>query len=498
MIELHPNSYSAYSLMHEGVLALARAEMQGFRVDVDYVFRKKEHLKRKIVRLEEKFKDTDFYKGWEKAMRGKKVNINSPTQLGHYLYNVMGIEPVKYTEGGKAGGNKKGATDEEALKQLDIPELNILLEKGKIKKTIDVLEGFYNEQVDGFIHPFYNLHTVRTFRSSSDSPNFQNTPKRDEEQMKICRRAIFPRLGHQLMEIDFGQLEVRISACYNKDKKLINDILHGDMHSDMATEIFMLDDIESKLNSQNKITKSGHKNLRQAAKNGFVFPQFYGDYYKNCVQNIAMNWCKLPQGKWSYGQGIVIDEIGKSFRQYYISDHLISKGIKEYGKIVRTEMGTKVTGFLRHVQKIENSFWNQRYTQYRDWKEEHFEEYQKRGYIDTLTGFRCSGVMRKNDVSNYPVQGAAFHCLLWSLIQTDKFIYELAKLDTRIIGQIHDSLILDVNPNELELVAKTIHRITTKDLLEHWNWIILPLEVDADLFQVDGSWIDKVEEFKLN
>ena len=80
----------------------------------------------------------------------------------------------------------------------------------KIKGTY--LEAFVREQTDGFIHPFYNLHNVRTYRSSSADPNFQNIPKRDKESMKICRRAILPRPGHMLVEADFSALEVNIDV----------------------------------------------------------------------------------------------------------------------------------------------------------------------------------------------------------------------------------------------------------------------------------------------
>jgi DNA polymerase I-like protein with 3'-5' exonuclease and polymerase domains len=492
-MQINSNSQKAYQLFHDGILALSRTEMQGFRVDVDYIKRKLEFLQRKMERCERKFKESDFYADWQKNTKGV-VNINSGPQLGEYLYTVKKLTPAKYTKGGKTGENKKGSTDEEALKQLGIPELNSYYEeKTRIKKSTDVLSGFLSEQVDGVLHPFYNLHLARTFRSSNSDPNMQNVPIRDEEMMQICRKAIYPRIGHQLLEVDFGQLEVRISACYNKDEKLIYDILHGDMHTDMAAEIFMIDDICDKLNSKNPVTKTGHKLLRQAAKNGFVFAEFYGDYYKNTAENLACNWGKLPKiGKWKYGQGPIIDEIGKPFRPYYLSDHLIGKGIKEFGSVSKTERGWIASGFMKHIKDIEDNFWNVRYKIYKQWKEDWFEQYQKTGYIDSLTGFRFSGVMNKKETSNYPVQSAAFHCLLWSLVQFDKFIIE-NNLDSRIIGQIHDSLIIDVNPKELDLVGKTIHRITTNDLLKYWEWVIVPLEIDASICPVDGSWVEKTK-----
>ena len=103
--------------------------------------------------------------------------------------------------------------------------------------------------------------------------------------------------------------------------------------------------------------------------------------------------------------------------------------------------------------------------------------------------------MGRNDAINYPIQGAAFHCLLWSFIELDR-IMRVEGWNTRLIGQIHDAIIFDVDPKELRHVTKTIRRVTCKDLPKAWPWIITPLDVDADLCPVDGSWANK-EKFKL-
>jgi DNA polymerase-1 len=327
------------------------------------------------------------------------------------------------------------------------------------------------EQVDGYIHPFLNLHTVRTYRSSSNSPNLQNIPKRDKEAMKICRRAIFPRPGHQLIEIDFGALEVSIAACYHKDKNMIKYLTsdHSDMHGDVAAQIFCVDNFDKK-------KYPGHKYIRSATKNSFVFPQFYGDYYGNNTDCLC-KWCNLPHARWKKGQGVDFVD-GQT-----VADHLISKGIKSY------------EDFKQHLKEIEDDFWNNRFRAYGRWKLRWHKQYQKKGYFDTHTGFRCSGVMRKNEVINYPVQGSAFHCLLWSFIQIDK-IAKKENWNSRIVNQIHDAVIVDTHPDELEHVAKTIVDITCNKLQEHWDWIIVPLSVDADICDVDAPWSEK-KSYKL-
>lgn len=459
MIKINPRTRGAYELLHDGTLAFAVAERQGICIDVNYVQKKKSHLIKKINRLEEKFKDSKFYKHWEHVK--KNPNFYSDKQLAHFLYNVKKLNPIKTTS-----KSEQGSVDNESLRKLNIPELDILLEIKKVKKMYDVLDGFEREQVNEILHPFFNLNLVRTFRSSSDSPNFQNVPKRDDEMMKICRRAIIPRKDHQLIEIDYGQLEVRISACYNNDNKLIHDVLHGDMHSDMAMEIFKIDKINKKI--------PGHNTLRQAAKNGFVFPQFYGDYYKKCAVNIC-EWVKLPEERWKEGMGIYLGKDTDIDGDVTISDLLICNGIKSFDQ------------FTEHIRNIENEFWNKRYYEYQAWKERWWKGYQKYGYIDMKTGFRCSGIMTFNDCINYPVQGAAFHCLLWSFIKTNKLIQE-QNLDTKLIGQIHDSMILDANPKELDYLIPKIKEITCEKLPKEWEWITVPLNVDIDVFDINHSW----------
>jgi DNA polymerase-1 len=458
---LNPRTFEAYNLLHNGILALSRAEQQGIRVDTVYLERKKKQLTRRIDLLEEEFKDTKLYRHWEHTVHGK-ININSNTQLAHYLYNVKKIKIEKETVSGQ------GATDDEALKQMNLPELNTLLEMRKLKKIRDTyLDSFDREQVDGYMHPFFNLHLVATFRSSSNSPNFQNIPKRDEETMQLVRKALFPRPGHQLLEADLSGAEVRLAACYHKDSTMIKYITNpkSDMHADMAKQLFIIDKFDKNLES--------HSLLRSATKNGFVFPQFYGDYYKNCAINLACNWGKLPQGKWGRGQGVPVDT-----ENFTLSDHFVSKGI------------ISLDDFINHVKKIETDFWGNRFSEYAAWKERWYTIYKKYGYVDLLTGFRCSGYMDKKQTINFPVQGASFHCLLWSFTRIDEIMRE-EKWDTKLIGQIHDSIIFDVHPAELEHVKEVIKRVITVELREHWEWLIVPIDMDMEICGVDESWAEK-------
>lgn len=452
--------YDAYQLFHKGILALARAEMNGLRIDDAYTQKTKLKLTKQIEKLEVDFLNTEFAKKWQKHSKSK-INLNSNLMLANFLYDVMNITPVKFTPKGTP------STDEEALQLLKIPELDLLLQRSKLLKIRDTyLESFARESIDGYMHPIFNLHLVATYRSSSDSPNFQNIPKRDKEAMQLVRKAIYPRPGHQLMELDFKGIEVAIAACYHKDPTMITYITDptADMHGDMAKQIFVIDNFNKK--------QVDHAYLRSAAKNSFVFPQFYGDYYKNNANDICSHWVQLPQSKWNKNVGYMLSN-GKT-----LGEHLLSIGIKSYQH------------FENHLKEIEADFWTNRFPAYKRWKDTAWAQYLKKGFVTYYTGFVVQGVMNKKEVINYPIQGSAFHVLLWLFIEIDLILQEY---DTLLVGQIHDAVILDVNPTELSEIHKKVIDLVTIALPKRFPWIIVPLEIEAELCPVDASWADKKE-----
>ena len=103
------------------------------------------------------------------------------------------------------------------------------------------------------------------------------------------------------------------------------------------------------------------------------------------------------------------------------------------------------------------------------------------------TGFRCSGLMNKKDVTNYPFQGTAFHCLLWSFIEIDKAFQEQG-MNSRLVSQVHDEVTADVPPEECEKATSLMARISREDIRRAWDWIIIPLDVEAEKAEVDKSW----------
>jgi hypothetical protein len=239
----------------------------------------------------------------------------------------------------------------------------------------------------------------------------------------------------------------------------------SDPHGDIAKKAYFIEDFDK--------SKPDHSVLRAAAKNGFVFPELYGSYYKNCASNLACDWGKLPpEGRWTVKQGIDFegDSLGK---------HLGKHGIKS------------LDGYIEHIRKVENEFFEM-FPVHKKYMDETYQHYMEHGYVDTFTGFRCKGLMSRNNVLNYPIQGSAFHCLLWSFIELDRILRE-DRWDSKIVGQIHDAIVFDVHPDELEELLPLIRRVTCQDLPKAWPWIVVPLEIDAEITPIDGSWAEKEE-----
>lgn len=303
--------------------------------------------------------------------------------------------------------------------------------------------------------------------NSSQQPNFQNQPTRDKEIAEIIRSNFVPRSNCVLVENDFKGAEVVLSACVHRDPVFIDYITTPgkDMHRDMAAQIYCVD------------PKDVSKEMRYGAKNKFVFPQFYGDFYIACAKAL---WDWIDKGKLTGPGGIPLKR------------HLKEHGIKELGACDMEQKPRKGT-FEKHLQEVEDDFWNNRFKVYGQWKRDWFKQYEKCGYFDLLSGFRISGNYKRNQVTNFPVQGPAFHCLLWSLIQVQKQIQDWKSL---IVGQIHDSLIGDVRIDELTDYLTVVERVTMHDLPKHWPWLVVSPEIEYEMCLPGSNWFQK-KSFKF-
>lgn len=294
-------------------------------------------------------------------------------------------------------------------------------------------------------------------------PNFQNQPKRNEEMYNLVRQCYLPHPGHHLVEIDFSTLEVKVAYFYHQDpvmRKYLTD-KSTDMHRDMAMKLFMLE--------QHQVEK---KTTRDSAKNQFVFPEFYGSVYFQCAKNI---WERLKRDKW--------DISGE--QSVSVKDHLKSKGITKLGDCDPQKDAVPGT-FEWHVQRVEKELW-ETFSVYSKWKQKVFEDYQRTGSLEMLTGFVVNTGLKRNEAINYPVQGSAFHCLLWSLTSMVNWI-DKYKMKSHIIGQVHDSLVCSVHPRELQDFLHHAKWVMTYLLPRHWPWITIPLDTESDVAPVDADW----------
>ncbi len=459
-MQILPYNIEGYKLLHDGMLSFSEMQQNGINIDTV-------HLKSEFKRLGKEIKESllflDKFKEvqlWKKKYKDK-FTIDSDEQLADILFEEMGHEASKKT----ATGNP--SVDQEALTNLDLPLTNELLKYRKLYKLQNTyLKGLIKETCNGMIHPFMNLHTARSFRSSSSLPNVQNMPTRDPVAGKIIRKAFIARKDHYLFCADYGGVEVKAAQLYHQDptmRNYLNDPLHADMHSDFACLLFLLDEIDQDV--------EGEKLLRACTKNSFTFPQFYGDYYKNNALGI-WKWLKFSGEKIKRNEGPII-KTGIT-----IGQHLINNKIKTFNQ------------FVEHVKVIEKNMWKVRFPVYDKWKETQYRSYLKNGYITSLSGFVYSGILEKNAVVNYPIQGLAFHFLLWSCIQLTKYHLTKNKMKSKPIFQVHDELIVDVHKDEYDDVIELLKQVMVHDLKDHWKFIDIPLELEIEASELNGNWFE--------
>lgn len=482
MITFEPITHEGYKLFHEGAQALSQVEAAGIKVDMAYLSRAKKECSQKISQLKTDLLDDSIYARWRKRF-GTDANLGSRDQLGKVLFEDFKHECKVKTPSGRP------STDDEALRGLGMPFVDKYLEMGRWQKALSTyLRGIEREITDGYLHPFFNLHTTATGRSSSDSPNFQNIPIRRPEIAQLIRSMFIPRGNDRcIMEFDFKGIEVGISACYNRDPVLIKYVSDEtkDMHRDMAMQCYILNKKQMTPVEGDKDSAKRVKNVRYSAKNGFVFPEFYGNWYVAVARDM---WRMISELKLGLADGTLMLK------------HLKKHGITKLGdiedhmealEVYRNASAPKGT-FIRHIQDVEKDFWGNRFKVYSQWKRDWIDAYNKRGYFDTLTGFRCSAVMDRKQAVNFPVQGSAFHCLLWSLTRVQKLLRKY-KMKSLIIGQIHDSMIMDVVMKEQKDVMGIVRQVTMVDLAKHWKWIIVPMRIECEAAPAGKSWYEKKE-----
>lgn len=443
--------FKAADLFHRGSLALADSEMAGFRIDHDYIIRTITKVNKRVDKVKKRMLASRYGQFYKRAT-SKDLNPGSDAQLQKLLFTQTKLKPIAFTKSEKP----QPSVDKKALKELqkkhaDNKELVRFLEDIMLyRKLTDInstyFNGYLREIVNSTIHPHINLHIPRSYRSSGSDPNIQNVPKRDEESMKMVRRAFLPHPGQRILGVDYAALEVTIAACYSRDKVLCRYIIEdGDMHRDEALDLYLL--------NGDQLTKK----LRYFAKNCWVFPQFYGSWWKACAFNL---WYEALEETLADGTPFL--------------EHMRSQGFKN------------LDAYEEYVEAHEVKYWK-KYSGYAAWKEDWLEQYDRTGYVPMFHGFRRTGALVRNKVLNTSIQGTAFHLVLESYIEINELLKE-RDAQSKLIGEIHDEILSSVQPGE-EFEVANIHRTIMTEVVPQQNpWVIVPMRVEMEMTGIDKPW----------
>ena len=332
----------------------------------------------------------------EKAfvISGQPFNLNSPKQIREILFTRLKLPIVKKTPSGAP------STNEDVLQQLalDYPLPKILLDYrslAKLKSTYtDKLPRMVNADT-GRVHTNYAQAVAVTGRLSSNEPNLQNIPIRTAEGRRIREAFIAPQ-GHLIISADYSQIELRIMAHISKDKGLLKAFTQGaDIHRATAAEVFgvSLDAVDSEQRRYAKIINFG------------------------LIYGMSEFGLALQMG--------IERSAARAFMDRYFARY---PGVADYMQCTREE--AKITGY------VETVFGR------RLWLPE----------INSPNGNRRQAAERA--AINAPMQGTAADIIKFAMIAVRDWLLR-DKLNTKLIMQVHDELVLEVPDGEVEVI-KTV------------------------------------------
>jgi DNA polymerase I len=331
------------------------------------------------------------------AQSGHRFNINSPKQLGDVLFNKMGLpKPLKYGKG------KVVSTAQDVLEELaahnEVPRMVLEYRQlAKLKSNyVDSLPLLAD--VEGRVHTTFNQVGTATGRLSSTNPNLQNIPIRTELGREI-RAAFIAAPGHQLISADYSQIELRLMAHFSDDPLLIHAYRTGqDIHTLTASEVFGV--------AADQMSKET-RNRAKAVNFGIV----YGISPFGLAQqlNIDQHEARLY--------------IETYFERY--------KGVRAFIDRLLEE--------TRREQKVRTVFGRVR----------PIPDIQSRNA--NLRGFA------ERTAVNTPLQGTAADLIKLAMIRIQKKLAD-RKLQTRMTLQVHDELVFDAPPAEVDEVREMAKR----------------------------------------
>ncbi len=322
---------------------------------------------------------------------GQPFNLGSPKQIGDILFTQKGLPVVKKTPSGAP------STDEETLEQLalDHPIARAILDyrgMAKLKSTYtDKLPQMINPAT-GRVHTSYSQATAVTGRLASSDPNLQNIPARTAEGRRI-REAFIAPPGHILVSADYSQIELRIMAHLSDDAGLLTAFAEDrDIHTATAAEVFgvPLDAVSADQRRMAKVINFG-----------------------------------LIYGMSAFGLASQLN-LERAAAQAYIDRYFARyPGVADY--MQRTREAARSQGYVETV-------------------------FGRRLYLPEINARnpqRRQGAERA--AINAPMQGTAADLIKLAMIAVQRWL-DAEKLESRLLLQVHDELILEVPEHELDRV----------------------------------------------
>ena len=334
------------------------------------------------------------------ALAGQSFNLNSPKQLADILFTQQGLPVKKKTASGTP------STDEEVLSELalDFPLPRLLLEYrgiAKLKNTYcDKLPQRINPGT-GRVHTHYAQTTAVTGRLASSDPNLQNIPVRTPEGRRI-RAAFIAPPNHSIISADYSQIELRIMAHLSADKGLLDAFAQGeDIHRATAAEVFG------------------------------IMPLEVGDDQRRAAKAINFG---LIYGMSAFGLAKQLG-IERSAAQTYIDRYF-----------------DRYPGVARYMEETR-------------------QHAHQNGYVETVFGRRLwlpdlkAGQQGRRQGAeraaiNAPMQGTAADLIKLAMIAVQDWLTH-EKLETLLIMQVHDELVLQVPDHERACVSEALGPLMT-------------------------------------
>ena len=332
-------------------------------------------------------------------LAGEDFNVDSPKQLGHILFDVLGLDTRK-SKKNKNGWSTNAAVLEKLAADHPLPARVLeYRELAKLKSTyLDALPALIDER-DGRIHTTFNQTVTATGRLSSSEPNLQNIPVRTELGRTIRTAFVAPPCG-VFLSADYSQIELRLLAHLSGDEGLIAAFKSGeDFHAHTAAGVFGVDvaDVTPEMRSRAKAVNFG-----------------------------------IVYGQQAFGLGqslhIPMAEAQAMIDAYYSA----YPGVRAYLDAVVAEASergyaTTMFGRKRHIPELSSSNVNLR----------HFGE---------------------RTAMNHPMQGSAADIIKLAMIRVDKRLRDEG-LHARMVIQVHDELDFECPADEVDALTELVRDV---------------------------------------